>query len=248
VTVRAELAGHDLDLAALARHFPTGDPRIVVDDGHTYLEATALDARYGDGGALVATGGDILARLNGHAMLDDAGYRPVRLLNRFVHGNTMHAVVSDEFHFREHVVVVAGVAEARLGSLAAAAVVDGEAPVAPAPQGPDQLARAAANSDADELLALIGNAGALGWDVLWKAYEIIRAAVGGTKALIHTGWVTQDDLDNFGYAANQPSASGPDARHARRLPPKRLPTHILPIEEGQQFIRDLARQWLDSLP
>ena len=40
--------------------------------------------------------------------------------------------------------------------------------VAPRPRrGPHQLARAVANSDADELLALIGNAGALGWEVLW---------------------------------------------------------------------------------
>jgi hypothetical protein len=54
----------------------------------------------------------------------------------------------------------------------------------------------------------------------------------------------------LGYAANQPSASGPDARHARhrRLPPKKLPTQILSIEEGQQFICGLTRQWRDSLP
>ena len=107
------------------------------------------------------------------------------------------------------------------------------------------MARAAANSDADELLALIDNAGALGWDVLWKEYEIIRSAVGGTKALIDTEWVTHDDLDNLGCAADQRSASGPAACS---LPPKKLPTHILSIEEGQQFIRGLTRQWLDSLP
>ena len=88
----------------------------------------------------------------------------------------------------------------------------------PTPTGPRQLARAAANSDADDLLALIGNAGALGWDPLWKALEIIKVAVGGKAPLIATGWVTDDDLDEFGYSANQPDASGADARHARRSP------------------------------
>ena len=55
------------------------------------------------------------------------------------------------------------------------------------------MARTTANADADELLALIGNAGALGWDPRWKALEIIRVAVGGRAALIATGWVTEDD-------------------------------------------------------
>jgi hypothetical protein len=96
-------------------------------------------------------------------------------------------------------------------------------------------------------LVLIGSADTLGWDTLWKAMEIVRTAVGGTAALIATGWVTTTEFDEFGYAANEPQASGDDARHARR-PPKTPPARIMTIEEGRQFIRDLARHWLDSLP
>ena len=54
MTVRAELDGRAFDLAALASHLPTGDPRIVIDDDRTYLEASAFDDLFGDGGRLVA--------------------------------------------------------------------------------------------------------------------------------------------------------------------------------------------------
>lgn len=142
-----------------------------------------------------------------------------------------------------------GVAEARCGALAAAAIVDGEASEAPAPVGPRQLARAAASSDADDLLALIGKAEVLDWVALCKAYEIIRAAVSGKDAaVVATGWVTEADIVNFGHAANGPSVSRSAARHARRRPWNKQPTRILSMDEGQQFIRELARRWLDSLP
>ena len=52
MTVLAELDGHAFDLAALARHFPTGDPHIVASDDGTYL-ATALDDLCGDAAGLL---------------------------------------------------------------------------------------------------------------------------------------------------------------------------------------------------
>jgi len=190
-------------------------------------------------------------------MLDDAGYRPVKLRNRFHRdreATDTHIVLGDEARTRDEAsVVVVGTAEARLGGLNATITItatasNGGVPgIPPQPEGPRQLARAAAHSDADDLLVLIGTAGALGWDPLWKALEIITVAVGGKAALLATGWITADDHEVFGYSANHPDASGTDARHARR-PPTTLPSRVMSIEEGQQFIRDLAHRWLDSLP
>ena len=71
-------------------------------------------------------------------------------------------------------------------------------------------------------------------------------AVGGKAAPLATGWITADDHDVSGYSANHPDATGTDARHARR-PPTTPPSRVMLIEDGQQFIRDLARRWLDSL-
>ena len=116
MTVRSELDGHEFDLAALARHFPTGDPRIVNDDGRTYLEATALDDVFNDGGQTRRDGQRALGPAQDRSTLDDAGYRPVKLLNRFVDGPAdTHLVVGDQAGVREHAVVVAVTAEARLG-------------------------------------------------------------------------------------------------------------------------------------
>lgn len=144
--VRAELDGHPFDLDTLARHFPTGDPHIVVTDESAFLEATALDDMLHDTGRLVDTANEHLARLNGWVVLADAEYQPVRLRNRFVRdgGPThMHIVVGDEARARDNLTVVAvGTAETRLGALNVTAAVDGVPVEPPPPEGPGRLARA----------------------------------------------------------------------------------------------------------
>ena len=248
---RALLKGHGFDLNALAHLFATGDPRVVQTDDGTLLEATALDGPFTakDGGRLAEVAEGILARMNGTAKLRDAGYQPVTLVDRFHRENYQHVLVYDEACVRDSISVArAGVAQGQVRMSATVTVhIAGVPATSPVPAGPRQLARAAAHSDADDLLVLIGSADTLGWETLWKAMEIVRTAVGGKAALIATGWVTAAEFDEFGYAANEPQASGGDARHARR-PPKTPPARIMTIEEGRQFIRDLALHWLDSLP
>jgi hypothetical protein len=248
---RALLKGQGFDLDALADLFATGDPRVIQAGDETFLEATVLDEPFTakDGGRLVEFAEGILARMNGTAKLRDAGYRTVTLANQFHRDNHQHVMVYDEACIRDSISVArAGVAQGQVRmSATVTAHATGVPAATPVPEGPRQLARAAAHSDADDLLVLIGSADTLGWDTLWKAMEIVRTAVGGKAALIATGWVTTAAFDEFGYAANEPQASGDDARHARR-PPKTPPARIMTIEEGRQFIRDLARHWLDSLP
>lgn len=255
MSVYAILDGHEFDLSTLARLFPAGDPRVVASAEGTFIEAAALDAvDFTDAARLVEVAADLLASLNGWAMLNDPGYRPVKLRNRFHRdrqSTDTHIVLGDEARMRdEATVLVVGSAEARLGGLSATVRTASDGGVCgspPQPEGPRQLARAATHPDARDLLTLIGTASTLGWDSLWKALEIIKVAVGGKAALLATGWISADDHDVFGYSANHPDASGSGARHARR-PPTAPPGRVMSIEEGQQFIRDLARRWLGSLP
>jgi hypothetical protein len=77
VTVLAELHGQPFDLDALARYFPTGNPRILVDDESTFLVIDDLDDVFTEAGPMVEIAKEHLARLNGWAILADAGYRTV---------------------------------------------------------------------------------------------------------------------------------------------------------------------------
>jgi hypothetical protein len=218
----ALLKGHVFDLNALAQLFATGDPRVVQTADETLLEATVLDEPFTakDGGRLVEVAESILVRMNGTALLRDAAYQPVALADRFHRENQQHVTVNDVVSIRDSISVArAGVAQIQVRTPATVtANATGAPATTPVPEGSRQLARAAAHQDADDLLVLIGSADPLGWDTLWKAMEIVRTAVGGTKALLATGWVTATEFDEFGYAANEPQASGGDARHARRPP------------------------------
>lgn len=250
MTVRVRLEGHGFDLEYLAAHFPTGEPRIIATDEGTFLAAD-LGHLMGDGGRLVEAASALLVRLNGCAVLADPGYRPVRLGNSFVreeHPTHSHVVLQDEARARDRATVVQlDAAESRGKAYPVTALVNGVPVQQPAPKAPADLARAATDKDVAELLDLVGKAEALGWDELWKALEIIKVRVGGKAALLATGWMTEDEHEEFGYAANHPDASGAAARHARRPPGGKVPSRVLSVAEGQQLIRNLACHWLDSL-
>lgn len=249
VTVFAELEGHSFDIDALARHFPSGEPRIVVIDEGTFL-AAELDDLFNDAGRLVEAATEHLDRLNGYAVLMDAGYRRVRLRNKFFRESNpahVHVVVHDEARARESVtVVMLGTAEERATAFGVTAIVGGVPVQPPPPEGPSHLARAASDKDVADLLALVGKAERLSWSELYKVFEIIRDSIGrGRDGLVATGWTTKDELSAFTGSADHHLVSGiHDGRHARSSggPPKRTMT----LDEAQRYIRDLARRWLDS--
>ena len=257
MNIHAVLDGHEFDLAVLAERFPTGDPKVIRSDDWTVLESKMLDAvDFTDSARLVEVASSVLARLNGSTVLDTPGYRPVKLRNRFHRhpptgtlDTTVGATDDARLHEGASIVVVASV-EARLSvntTIVGTAV--GSVPGPPVlGDGAKQLAIAAAHSDADDLLVVLGSTGNLGWDILWKAMEIVRNAVGGTKDdLVAKGWITSDDFVAFRYSANHPDASGSQARHARHSPTT-PPDQIMSLDDGQRWIRDLARKWLASLP
>jgi hypothetical protein len=251
VTVLAELDGHAFDLAALARHFPTGDPHIAASGDGTYL-ATALDDLCGDAPGLLEAAREQLDRLNGYARLMDGSYQRVRLNGRFfrdsdrTHGQV---VVGDQVQLRESFTIVQPLTiETRAAAFGVATVTGGAPSTPPPPAGPEHLARTASNKDLDDILDLVGKAERLSWSELYKVFEIIRDAVSrrGREGLVATGWTTKSTLNAFTGSADHHLVSGiHEGRHARMSggPPRQTMT----LDEAQKFIRDLAFRWLDSL-
>lgn len=250
MTVWAALDGHEFDLVALARHFPTGNPRVVLNDEGAFLVSDELDDAFGQPG-LAGAAEEQLARLNGWATLADAGYRHVRLRDAFHREGTPqahHVFAYDEARARDSVTVVSVLAELRASATvtATATADDGEVIPSPPPEGPTHLARR--NRDVDDLLAIVGKADALSWSQLYKCFEIIRNALGGgDDGLVATSWTSRATLRAFTGSANHHGVSGiHDARHARL--PGRSPTRAMTLDEAQAYIRDLVRNWLRSLP
>jgi hypothetical protein len=95
-----------------------------------------------------------------------------------------------------------------------------------------------------EALEIVERAEPLGWDDLWKLFEIIREAV-KPDTIITLGWTTAADLESFKESANRKDVSGDGARHARR--PGQPQHRKMPITEGRSFVSDLLIKWLDSL-
>jgi hypothetical protein len=254
MTVRAALEGHQFDLDSLARHFSTGDPRVVVNEEGSFLESADFEGLIDDVGRLVEIAGMHLARLNGYAVIQDSGFEKVGLQHRFIRedetGKHVHVALGATLRARAHVtaeavVVLADTAEARATAYDAGTTDSTSGEPVP-PDSVKYLSLAASNRDVAELLELLGGSDRLMWVELYKAYEIIRGALGnGQGGLVAAGWTSKRDLGRFTGSANHPGASGSDARHARQSGGP--PADVMTLGEAQQYIRQLAQQWLQSL-
>ena len=80
------------------------------------------------------------------------------------------------------------------------------------------------------------------WSGLYRVYEIIRADVGGDKAL--RNWVCGDHLGLFRRTANHQDAAGDEARHARKG--DQPPSKPMPLKEARRLIETLLNRWLSE--
>jgi hypothetical protein len=232
--VRAQLRGHTFDLDRLAWSFPTGDPRVGVDDHGHYLTGSALDGLLDDGSILYERASSMLRRVNGVARALDGDFRPVSLTGRF----------SDETGRQSHV-VIADVIEVRDQALPITAVLGG-VPQEPPRPGPGYLGLSERNSDVADALNIRGTPGAqLSWSDLYKVFEIVRDSVGGERVIVKNGWVSQSAISRFKHSANHPEASGDQARHARMSGGP--PSQPMWLNQVRWWISSLVQQWFDSL-
>jgi hypothetical protein len=231
---RVTLEGEQADLDNLVRWFPTGPVCVVRDDDGTHLMGPDLDAETTAGDAY-ALAEQWLRQINGTATaLRGGDYWPVRLASRisdvdrpqdtYVMAGTAHAVA------RVHAVVAGETRDAN-GNL-----------VPPPPEpGPVILGRSITDPALAEALRWMGAPDGPNWAHLWKAFEVLRKAAGGSAADLSTRCgVTVDEIDSLRSSANDPTISGDDARHAVQQGSTATP---MTIEQGRDFVDRLIRAW-----
>lgn len=237
VTIYAWLSGSGVDVAALARLFPAGDPRVDRIGDETYLTSADLDALFDDPGKLLEAASSALLRLNGLARALDPTYRPVRLVGRFANEAGTSSVVA-----------TAETVEIRFHAFAAGVVTDEAGREVPS-SGPSavELLNVVANQpDAVEVLALLGeDRPHVDWFDLYKVFEIIRDNVGGESSLCDMPWIVPRQMKAFAASANNPGVSGRTGRHAR---PRGggTPSNTMTIHEARTWISQLVVSWLSN--
>jgi hypothetical protein len=234
VTWKAWIEGDVLDLETLADLFSAGDPLVVHDaSGDYYLQSAALQDPRSQAGLDAAQA--LVKRIIGAARAIDQSFRPIRLTNRYVGPDGTG-----------HVVVSAGVAEARAKVRAVATVTRNGVPVPqPPPKGPRYVKLAAQDPDVADALRVLGQPTPLDWYDIYKVLEIVENAVGGARQIENSGWATKADIDRLTASANHPGISGDEARHARM---KGTPgaNRYLTIHEADGLVRRLVANWIES--
>jgi hypothetical protein len=86
----------------------------------------------------------------------------------------------------------------------------------------------------------------MSWFNLWKSYEAIRDANGGTApSLVAKGWMTDEEVERFRETANTYAAVGDAARHAKLG--EAPPPNPMGLEEGEDCVRALLHRWVNRL-
>ncbi|HEY3954611.1 MAG TPA: hypothetical protein VGM53_14655 [Streptosporangiaceae bacterium] len=230
---KAWLDGHQFDLETLSGLFREGDPLVALDspDGY-YLASSALQDSNGQLDHAVAEA--LVKRINGIGRATDQGFRPVRLTGRYTAPDgTTSAVITG----------LTG--EIRLKGKVGTVLVNGVAVPEPPPKGPRYVKLAEQDPDVADALRILGQPEPLDWYDLYKAWEIVEQAVGGSRQVAARGWASKADLDRLTCSANHPGISGDSARHARM---DGTPKRSMTMSEADALVRRLVATWIESHP
>ena len=233
---KAWLDGHGFDLETLNELFREGDPLVAQNstDGY-YLEASALQDSNGQLNADAAE--PLMKRINGVARAADQGFRPVRLRGRYTAPDGTMSVV-----------ILADAAEGRSKVRGVAKVLVNGAPVPePPPKGPRYVKLAEQDPDVADVLRVLGQPGPLDWYDIYKVWEIVEQAIGGSKQVEARGWATEADINRLTASANHPGISGDEARHAR-MKGSPNPSRVMTMGEADALVRRLVANWIESHP
>lgn len=239
MTWKGWLEGHQFDLETLCDLFGAGDPLVAQTvSGDYYVESAALQDLEGKIDATAAQA--LIRRINGAARAVNSGFQPVSLSGRYNGPDGSATVVGSAALF-----------VGRIRLQATAVVTDSNGNVvsnsSSVPTGPRYLKVANQDPDVADALRALGQPDPLDWYDIYKVWEIVEHAVGGSGQVQKMGWATKADINRLTASANHPGISGDEARHARYKgsPGANL---SMTMREAESLVRRLVAKWIESHP
>jgi hypothetical protein len=230
------LQGHEFDMEELSTHFTSAVRNVERDeDGHYYLRSSDFN-KTTDSEAVRERALTILGYMNDAMTLYTRGsYRPVQL-----------DVVTqiDARGQRHHHITLSSTVEVR--DQVRATIIRADGTREDVSQPSDSAAALVSLADKNEKVADALRFYASGdWINLYKAWEVVCDAAGGTHAVVKKGWATERDRSRFTGTAQSRAELGDEARHASEK--YNAPKDPMTLDEARGFVRSLIQAWVSTL-
>jgi hypothetical protein len=231
------LKGHAFDLEELSDRFTSADRNVTKDaDGYYYLRSSDFD-QVSNPDAVRERAFRHIELMNGATELHTGGsYRPVEL-----------DVVTriDDSGNRHHHITLSATVEGRsrmTGKLIVGEtgeIMDALRP----PSGTEFLVNLASRDDRVADVLRFYERG--DWVNLYKAWEVVCDAAGGTHEVVNKGWTDAANRRRFTGTAQSRAKLGDEARHASEK--YRAPKDPMTSDEARDFVRSVIQAWLQTL-
>lgn len=92
-----------------------------------------------------------------------------------------------------------------------------------------------------KVLRLFGT-GVLNWVNLYRIYEVMESDVNGIQNIAKKKWATLNGIKRFKHTANNPGATGDDARHGKQT--TQPPPKPMILSEARSLIESIFHNWI----
>jgi hypothetical protein len=226
---RVELTGQPAILTAVARHLQAPEMRLEKDGDTVFLTSSTFDA--------MSSRDEVFAKAEQMVPSIKAA---IRLAGVRLTGQVAAHRVEEQTPDGPRSTTYAKVGSATaviITALPPTILINGKPPPPPPPIPVEIALRDPRVALAFELFAREPN-----WYDLYNVLDVIEEDIGGEKVLEHKGWAPASELKRFTATANNLTALGFEARHARDAwqPPKTPMT----LDEAVDLLRRLLTSWL----
>lgn len=232
------LKGHQFDLEELADHFISADRNVKKDqDGYHYLRSSEFK-NLTDSEAVRERGSELLRYMNGAMkLLFGPSYQAVEF-------DTVTRIEEDgqRYHTVGSSIWIGGRSRATIKPT----LIRADGTVEDVPQATTKLNTLVALANRSEKVADALRFYERGdWVNLYKAWEVVCDAAGGSHAVVNNGWAGELVRNRFTGTAQSRAELGDEARHASEK--YKAPENPMTLDEAQSFMRSVIQAWVATL-